>query len=134
MTCSDLKELRHFEITLEHLPPPELNPNQLRRLHWTERRKVTDIARQEIGWMAKTIWHDKPMVKVQVSYKFTVKDGRRHDVDNLVSACKPYIDGLIDVNVLMSDDYRYMSIGGASIERGEKDFTQISVKEVICKG
>ncbi len=123
--------MRQFEITLDHLPDSRLNPNQLRRLHWTERREATDTARQEIGWLTKMKWREGPMVKVKVFYKFTVKDGRRHDVDNLVSACKPYIDGLIDVNVLMSDDYKYMSIGGASIERGEKYSTTITVQEVV---
>ena len=123
--------MRQFEITLEHLPDARLNPNILRRLHWTERREATDTARQEIGWLAKMKWREAAMVKVQVSYKFTVRDGRKHDVDNLVSACKAFLDGLIDVNVMVSDDYKYMSIGGASIEHGEKDSTTLTVTEVI---
>jgi len=123
------EEATEFELILYHLPPSELNPNVLRKLHWTRRREVTQSAREEAGWMAKQAWKDRePFEKVTVSYQFTVRDGRKHDVDNLVSACKPYVDGLIDANVMMSDDYRYMKIGGAEIVKGEGYQTRILVR------
>ncbi len=122
--------MRTFTLKLDHLPDPLLNPNKLRRLHWSVRSNASLIARQEAGWIAKSQWRDeKAMWKVEVSYLFRVKDNRKHDIDNLLAASKPIIDGLIDAGVMASDDYRLMSIGGALIVKDTQEATEITLRE-----
>ncbi len=123
--------MRTITIKLNHLPPPELNPNQLRRLHWSERSKVSLIARQEVGWLAKVQWHDdKPMMKARINYEFLIKDKRKRDADNLLSACKPYTDGLIDAGVIFYDDIKHLEIGTVRAEYSDRDETVITVEEL----
>lgn len=121
---------REFVLTLPHLPPPELFPNALRSLHWAVRSNVEKASRDEAGWIAKMEWHDKPMEKVEVTYLFTQKDKRVRDTEALVSAAKPFLDGMIDVGVLMSDSGKYLSIAGAKVIQGDKNETLITIKEV----
>jgi len=131
--------MRTLEITLNHLPPAELNPNNLRRTHWAVRYKASEEAKDEIGWMAKAgirqhcekFGEDfKPMMRARISYEFHSKDHRRRDLDNLLSACKAYQDGLIEVGVLLYDDAAHLEIGSvrAVIDGCEK--TIIRVEEL----
>ena len=123
--------MRQLVVKLEHLPPSELNPNNLRRLHWTMRSQITSIARQEVGWLAKVEWHDdKPMMKARISYEFTLKYRRRHDIDNLLSSCKPYTDGLIDAGVIFADAIKHLEIGLVRAIYSDKDQTIITIEEI----
>ncbi len=123
--------MRTLEITLNHLPPAELNPNNLRRSHWTVRYRATKEAQEEIGWLVKADWHDdKPMMKARISYEFHTKDHRRRDLDNLLSACKAYQDGLIEVGVLYYDDADRLEIGSVKMIRDNQDKTIISLEEL----
>ncbi|MCK5236304.1 MAG: hypothetical protein KAR06_04885 [Deltaproteobacteria bacterium] len=122
---------RRIEITLEHLPPKELNPNNLRRQHWSVRYRATQEAKEEIGWLAKAQWRDdEPMMKARISYRFHAKDHRKRDLDNLLSACKAYQDGLIEVGVLFNDDAEHLEIGGVSLTSDVMDKTYILVEEL----
>ena len=126
-----MSKKRRLEITLEHLPPSELNPNNLRRQHWSIRHRVTNEAKDEIGWLAKAQWHDdKPMMKARISYMFHAKNHRRRDLDNLLSACKAYQDGLIEVGVLYYDDAEHLEIGNVSLTTDDRDATFIVVQEL----
>ncbi len=123
--------LRQLSIHLNHLPPAELNPNNLRRSHWTVRSRETRIAQDEIGWLAKQQWHDnKPMMRAKISYEFHVKDHRRRDLDNLLSACKAYQDGLIEVGVLFYDDADHLEIGSVRAVIDDHDETYIRIEEL----
>lgn len=122
---------RKLEIQLNHLPPKELNPNNLRRQHWSVRHKATKEAKEEIGWLAKAEWHDdKPMLKARISYMFHTKDHRKRDLDNLLSACKAWQDGLIEVGVLSYDDTEHLEIGGVFLTTDVEDKTYITIEEV----
>ena len=122
---------RKIEIVLEHLPDARLNPNRLRSEHWTARHRATQEAKAEIGWLAKAQWHnDEPMMIVRISYEFHVKDKRRRDLDNLIGACKAYVDGLIDVGVLFYDDARHLEIGGARLVEDDTDKTILRIQEL----
>ncbi len=119
-------------IVLDHLPPSELNPNQLRRSHWTVRHQATRDAMEEIGWLAKTQWHDdKPMVRARVSYEFHLKDKRHRDLDNLLSACKAYQDGLIEAGVITYDDTKHLEIGSVRAIQNTKEQTVITIEELV---
>ncbi len=122
---------RRLEITLEHLPPKELNPNNLRSQHWSVRYRATQDAKEEIGWLAKAQWGtDEPMMKARISYEFYAKDRRKRDLDNLLSACKAYQDGLIEVGVIFYDDAGHLEIGRISLTNDIMDKTCILVEEL----
>lgn len=131
--------MRKLTVELNHLPPAELNPNNLRREHWTIRHKATEEAKEEIGWIAKAglqehsqkcgDWGDKPMMKARISYEFHSKDHRRRDLDNLLSACKAYQDGLIEVGVLCYDDAAHLEIGSVKMVQDSEDKTVITIEE-----
>ena len=123
--------LRKIAIILNHLPPPQLNPNKLRQLHWSERSKVSLEARQEVGWLAKAQWgNDKPMARARISYEFLIKDRRKRDTDNLLAACKPFTDGLIDAGIILSDDIEHLEYELVRAVYSDKDQTSITITEL----
>ncbi len=124
-----MTETRKLEITLPHLPDRDLSPNA--RLHWALKNQAVRVAQEEIGWLAKAKWHDdKPMMRARISYSFHMKDHRRRDLDNLLSACKAYQDGLIEVGVIFYDDAAHLEIGSVSAVMDDHDETVISVEEI----
>ena len=122
--------MRTITITLDHLPPKELNPNNLRRTHWTVRSRFSRIAKDEMAWLAKHHWKGKkPMNKAIIRYEFHFKDNRTHDYDNLLSACKPYQDGLVVGGVIVNDDCKHLEIGSLKAFYDGVDKVVIKVEE-----
>ena len=123
--------MRTLVIKLEHLPDPGLSPNRLRSLHWRQRSDLMRNAREEVGWLAKTEWKDqKPMVRARISYEFLIKDRRKRDADNLLAACKPFTDGLIDASVIFYDDIAHLEYGLIRAVYADKDQTIITIEEL----
>ena len=123
--------MRTLTIKLNHLPGPGLSPNRLRSLHWTKRSELMRTAREEVGWLSKAEWQDqKPMMKARISYEFLIKDRRKRDTDNLLAACKPFTDGLIDGGVLFYDDMKHLEYGMVRAVYDTKDQTTITVEEL----
>ena len=123
--------MRSITIILDHLPPPSLSPNRLRTLHWTERSDLMRTAREEVGWLAKSQWkEEKPMMRARISYEFLIKDRRKRDADNLLAACKPFTDGLIDAGVIFYDDMAHLEYGLIRAVYDFKDETIITVEEL----
>ncbi len=121
--------MRKLELSFDHLPAFELSPNA--RLHWAVKRQFTQDAKAEIGWLAKEKWHDnKPMMKARISYEFHFKDKRRRDLDNLLSSCKAYQDGLIEVGVLFYDDAAHLEIAKIRGVFDDHEETIIKLTEV----
>jgi len=119
---------RRLIITISHLPYPELNPNS--RVHWAVKARAIKVSREEIGWLAKSQWHDeKPMIKARVSYDFHTKDKRHRDLDNLLAMTKPWQDGLIDAGVIFYDDAHHLEIGDIKLIQSDADQTIISIEE-----
>ena len=122
--------MRTLEIVIDHLPYPELSPNS--RVHWAVKARAVKASKEEIGWLAKAQWHDdKPMVRARISYEFRVKDHRHRDADNLLSACKAYSDGLIEVGVLFNDDSEHLEIGLCDVKQGDSEQTIIRIEEIL---
>lgn len=123
--------MKNVEIALDHLPPPALSPNRLRTLHWSERSAIMRSAREEVGWLAKSAWGDsKPLERARISYTFFLKDRRRRDLDNLLAACKPYTDGLIDAGVIFYDDITHLEYGNVCAVHSDCDRTIITIEEI----
>jgi len=78
--------MRTLKIVIEHLPYAELSPNS--RVHWVVKNRAVRASKEEIGWLAKSQWHDdKAMMRARISYEFHVKDKRHRDLDNLLAMC-----------------------------------------------
>ncbi len=123
-----------IEITFDCLPPSELYPNKLRSIHWSKRAEVEREARERANYIAFGIrcetGANKPPDKARITYKFIVKDKRIRDLEGMLSACKPWVDGIVDAGVLVSDDCWHLSIGGASIEQGKENKTILTIEGV----
>ena len=87
------------------MPPKEFSPNS--RAHHLTRHAAGIVARDEViagvlaaGYDAGVL--DAPLVDIQ----WGVPDKRRRDWDNLIAACKPFVDGLVKAGVLRDDSIR----------------------------
>ena len=106
-------------ITLE-LPFPDshLMPNAARRLHWRTRAEYAKNYRM-CGYVeaANAVrWDYKPPEgELSVKIVFHEPNKRARDLDGLLSAMKPSLDGI--ANALDVDDKRFNPI---TIERGER--------------
>lgn len=121
--------MNSIRIVIDHLPSPELSPNA--RVHWAVKAMAVKVSREEVGWLAKSQWHDeKPMMRTRVSYEFHTKDKRHRDLDNLLAMCKPWQDGLIDAGVIFYDDAEHLEIGNIRVVLNNTEQTIITVKEI----
>ncbi len=121
--------MRTLRIEVDHLPSQDLSPNA--RVHWTKRHTATRIGREEVGWLAAVEWQGKDTImQARISYEFTTRVDRNRDQDNLIAACKPWQDGLIDAGVIFYDDAKHLRLGSVSISKGDHDKTVIIVEEL----
>lgn len=76
-------------------PARELHPNA--RVHWTKKARATNKARHQAGWAATAakVWRVRSEA-IHASFTFHPPDNRRRDIDGMLSACKPAIDGISD--------------------------------------
>lgn len=123
--------MRKLTVKLDHLPYSELSPNS--RLHWSVKARAVRASREEMGWLAKSQWHDdKPMMKARISYEFYAKDKRPRDLDNLLAMAKPWQDGLIDAGVLFGDDSRCLELGHIKVIQDDAEQSVITIEE-LCQ-
>ena len=121
--------MRKLQIEISYLPNPELSPNS--RLHWAVKARAVKASREEIGWLAKSQWHDeKPMMKAKISYEFHTRDKRHRDLDNLLAMCTPWQDGLIDAGVIFYDDAQHLEIGSVKLMQCNAEQTIIIIEEI----
>ena len=119
---------RGMRIELGHLPDRSLNPNK--RLHFMAIYAAKRDAKDEaIALVLEQGRPDTPYEKAHITITWVAKDKRRRDADNLLSALKATIDGLVEVGLLVDDDAMHVSYT-LRYERGEKDNTIIEVEEV----
>ncbi len=114
-------------IVFDHLPYSELSPNA--RKHWRSKAKIAQIARYEaynLGLQNKGTWQAPE--KAKIYYKFYSNNKRIKDLDNLVSAAKPFCDGLVDAGILSHDDGWHLSIGGAELIESSQNETWLIVE------
>lgn len=77
-------------------PSRALHPNA--RVHWSKRAKAARKAREAAAWSAVAAGAE-PMsaTSLNVTVVFFPPDNRARDVDGMLSACKPSIDGIADL-------------------------------------
>ena len=106
-----------FDLELP-FPDRHLLPNEARRNHWGMRAEYAKTARMVAYVEAanKRKWDYKPPEgELSVKIVFHEPNKRARDLDGLLSAMKPSLDGI--ANALDVDDKRFNPI---TIERGER--------------
>ena len=117
-----------FRLELDHLPDPRLSPNA--RLHYMLLYKAKREAKEEAFAIAKKGGvPDKPYHRVHITITYVSKDKRTRDMDNLLSACKGYIDGIVAAKVIEDDSVFNVSYS-LYYEVGDKARTIIEIEEM----
>ena len=116
-----------MRIELGQLPDPDLNPNK--RLHYMKlhvaKRNAKDVA---MGLVLEQGRPATPYAKAHITVTWVAKDKRRRDVDNLFASMKPYIDGLVEAELIADDSAMHVSYT-LKYERGDKDNTILDIEE-----
>ena len=109
MRCSITKEIVtgafvSISIELPYLPPKEFSRNS--RVHWTALHRVKDQVYDDvlITLMESGFKKGKPLEQATVTFTFYIPDRRNRDADNLITACKPILDGLVRAGVIEDDN------------------------------
>jgi len=86
-----------MQFALPFPPVSKLSHNA--RLHWAQRAKLVKAARRE-GWaLAAEAFAHAPIPDTRplpVRFEIHAPDKRCRDLDNIISALKPYCDGIAD--------------------------------------
>lgn len=89
-------------IIILPFPDARLNPNRSNGNHWASTAKLRKAARIEAFWLTNNaiakygIELTKAVENVKLKITFVQPDRRQRDRDNLLSACKPFLDGIAD--------------------------------------
>ena len=94
-----------MRIIIPSLPPRDASPNA--RVHF---HKLANVKRNQKDVMIASVLEmpsmdrpDEPWEKAHLTITFRASDKRRRDIDNLLSASKAYIDGLVAAGVIVDD-------------------------------
>lgn len=115
------------------LPLPGVDQNQ-RNSHWGTRSRNTKEMREYAELLGKSdqfsAWRAAvrkapALQKYRVAYVYYcgITHDRRirpRDPDNAIACCKPYIDGLVNANVLPGDSARLLEIATPVLHRNQK--------------
>lgn len=125
--------MKSLTIIFPSLPPSELMPNRSRSLHWAKLGSIAADARRAGFWLgteALLVEKWSAPSKASIKYTFRVKNKRVRDLDALVRACKPWIDGLVDSGVLVDDSGWVLSIAGAELVLSDKNETVLEIRRL----
>lgn len=132
-----------LEISLPW-PHPELMPNKMKARAFKNKQFITREATRDERSLAKSIAKSQTGPRMEGQLKFTgpvhlemvffrrKRPGRAPDLDNLVAAMKPYLDGLTDAEI-WSDDGQIEHIDPVLLE-GNTDYVYLTVSAVEGEG
>ena len=94
-----------MRITIPGLPPRDASPNA--RVHYM---KLANVKRNQKDLMIASVLElmpmdrpNEPWEKAHLTITFRASDKRRRYIDNLLSASKAYVDGLVAAGVIIDD-------------------------------
>ena len=98
-----------MKIVLPNLPPKEANPNN--NSHYYTRSKVRrEQQEQIIGYVLSISKRPpEPLNKAHITITWKSADNRNRDIDNLFSAMKGSLDGLVSAGVIIDDSAKHVS-------------------------
>lgn len=87
------------------LPPKELSPNAGKKQNVHKINRITKKAQSDtIAYVREQIPMGKPLEHATVTVQFIKPTRGRRDLDNLIAAAKPYMDGLVLAGVIVDDN------------------------------
>lgn len=85
--------------------------------NWRAKAASTKTHRQVAYLIAASSHKTKePLSRATIHYAFFVPDNRQRDEANMIQACKPYLDGIVDARVIEGDNWQRLSTGSVSVE------------------
>jgi len=121
-------------ICFDHLPEMKLSTNGRGNLHFIERSKLVNQAKDEAYFISKEAlskcdyWQSPN--KARISYEFYTNDRRVKDLDNLISATKATVDGLVLAGIIKSDSGWDLSIGKADLIYSTMKQTRLIIEAI----
>ena len=102
--------MNNVTIEFNRWPDKALFPNKAgNTLHWAQRSALRKAHREEAYFKAYLqpikIYSDLPYKKATILIRVTAKDKRKRDLDGFLTACKPWIDGIVDAGIIEDDNY-----------------------------
>lgn len=119
-------------IVLPHLPPSKAYPNK--KTHYFTLSSLRREQQEEmIVYVMEQGKPDTPYERAHITMTWRAKDKRSRDIDNLLSAMKGSIDGLIHAGVIVDDSAKHLSYTlyyewGDKVKENE---TILDIKEVL---
>ena len=111
-------------LTLGFIPPAALSPNA--RVHWAARHRATRQMRESGYEHALVELRDWLMVPcIELTYEF--RHYRRLDEDSLAVRMKPFVDGLVDAEVVEDDNPSHVHYGSHRWVKAPKGESQVVV-------
>ena len=122
--------MRKMRIELGQFPDARLRPNS--RVHWRTEAKAKSKARARAKALAcEQVRPNPSFEKAHITITFVAKDRRPHDLDNLFSGMKSYVDGLRDAGIIVNDTAARISYTPKYVyKRGPENNTIIEIEEV----
>tara|TARA_R110002110_G_scaffold142957_1_gene331449 strand:- start:4210 stop:4578 length:369 start_codon:yes stop_codon:yes gene_type:complete len=100
-----------MRIVIPGLPPRDASPNA--RVHYM---KLANVKRNQKDLMIASVLElmpmdrpNEPWEKAHLTITFRASDKRRRDIDNLLSASKAYVDGLVAAGIIVDDSSENLS-------------------------
>jgi hypothetical protein len=83
--------------------------------NWRAKANATKTNRRVAFLIASSVRGSLPIDKAIINYTFFVPDKRKRDEANMIQACKPYVDGVVDARVIAGDDWERLSTGKVTV-------------------
>lgn len=126
----EYKQPRVITVEFQTLPYGELRSNYHRSNFWGKRKEVSAIAREEAFHAAPKV--NTPVVRCEVEEVFIIPTRRRVDIEGLMGAVKPWIDGIVDSGLLEEDDWKHIiKLSGRVEYRKGQEGTRIIISEIL---
>jgi hypothetical protein len=122
-------------IVFPSLPDMRLSVNGRNKIHFMERTKLVEVARNEAYYLAKDAlskcdyWTAPQLARI--SYEFYSNDRRIKDLEKgLVPAAGAWIDGIVSAGVLVSDDGWHLWLGHGELRYSTKNRTHLIIESL----
>jgi hypothetical protein len=107
------------------LPFPDLSKCSIHNKgHWRTKSEYTKELRMVSCFEAlrrNGVIPNSQIDRASIQYRFYVADRKRRDAANLVQACKPYVDGIVDAGLIAGDHWEALQIAVVSVEVDKKN-------------
>ena len=122
-------------IVFPSLPDMRLSVNGRNKIHFMERSKLTEVARDEAYFLTKDAlskcdyWTAPQMARI--SYEFYSNDKRVKDIEGgLIPACKAWVDGLVSAGALIADDGWHLWVGHGELRYSTERQTRLIIEAI----